>query len=77
MVCGMLALPGPGGMTGRTSSSPGPAGTPTKWAWSWRGWSWRCLVPAGQPVTVAIDDALLRPAGEEGVYLELSCQPVL
>ena len=40
-VCGMLtgpACPGSGRMTGRTASSPAPAGTPMTWASPPRGW---------------------------------------
>ncbi len=36
------ACPGCGAITGRTRSSPGPAGTPMSWAWPSRGWWWRC-----------------------------------
>ena len=33
---------GAGRMTGRTSSSPVPAGMPMTWAWRQPSWSWRC-----------------------------------
>ncbi len=33
---------GAGRMTGRTSSSPAPAGMPMTWAWRRPSWSWRC-----------------------------------
>ena len=52
-------------MTGRTGSSPRPAGTPVTWAWPWRSWWWRCWCPRGQPVTVAIDDTLFRRRGKK------------
>jgi hypothetical protein len=37
-VCGMLAWAGAGRMTGRITSSPGPAGISMSWAWRSRGW---------------------------------------
>ena len=40
-VCGMLTGPacrGPGRMTGRTGSSPAPAGIPTTWEYAPPGW---------------------------------------
>ena len=37
------------------------------WAWPSPGWWWRCWCPAGEPVTVAIDDTLFRRRGQEGL----------
>ena len=34
------------------------------WAWPRRSWCVALLVPAGQPVTVAIDDTLFRRRGK-------------
>jgi len=52
-------------MTGRIISSPAPAGSPLTWASPWPRLVVTLLVPAGEPVTVAVDDTLFRRRGKK------------
>jgi DDE superfamily endonuclease len=52
-------------MTGRTTSSPGPAGRPTTSAWPSPSWWCRCWCPPGDPLTAAVDDSLFRRSGRK------------
>ena len=54
-------------MTGRTASWPGPAGTATTLGLAMAKLVVTLLVPAGQPVLVAIDDTLCGRRRQEGL----------